>query len=177
MANGGLMTKPTRRKTAPALARTDRHTRTVRDILRAFATRGVLRNFDERTGRGGKSEFRFNWLLDQPFRLVFDPAKSQLELKDVLPHVPSRSHLDLSVRRFVEGRADKSLPSHRRIDPGKVIVSHVNRKSHVSFQFFVKRNQYTYAVPKVLNFCNELFGYLDLNHVQYLWAHMGVPEE
>ena len=145
--------------------------------MHTYAARGALRQFEESPARGGKIEFRFKWLLERDYTLVFDPAKSRLELRDLLPGIPARSHLDLSIREFVVARADRALPPHRRVDPAKLEVTCINRKSTISVVFVVKRNQYTYAIPKLLNLCIELFGFLDMRHVQYLWERMGVPEE
>jgi hypothetical protein len=155
----------------------DRRLGIVRDLLCAYATRGVLREFEERPSRGGKTEFRFTWLLDRRFGLLFDSGTSQLTLKDLLPAVPAKSALDLAVRDFVATRTSKELPAHRRVDPAKATLSVANRRSALSVTLNVKRNQYAYAVPRLLNFCNELFGFLDMYHIQYLWEHMGVPEE
>lgn len=155
----------------------DRHTQLVREVLHAHAARGALREFQEQPARSGKHEFRFTWLLDQRFTLVFDPAKSQLILRDLLPNIPARSHLDRAIRDFTAARSDKKLPAHRRIDPSRATLTCRNRGSKLGFLMDVKRSQYRYAVPKLLNFCNELFGYLDMNHIQYLWENMGVPEE
>lgn len=154
-----------------------RHEDIVRRSLGEFAQRGVLRGFEERTARGGKIEFRFTWLLDRRFTLLFDPKSARIMLKDVLPHVPAKSDLAQAVREFVAGRSGKSLPPHRRIDPAKMTAQVSVRGEKLSVAFDVKRNQYVYAVPKVLNFCNELFGYLNMYQVEYMWAHMGVPEE
>ena len=154
-----------------------RHVDIVRSLLSAYAVRGVLREFDERAGRGGKTEFRFTWLLDRQFVLTFDPAKAQFVLKDVLHAVAAKSDIDQAMRAFVSGRSDKALPPHRRIDPSKMMASVQVRGGTLSIVFDVKRSQYGYAVPKILNFCNELFGHLNRYHIQYMWAHMGVPEE
>ena len=155
----------------------ERYANIVRDALAVHVARGVLRKFEERPARGGKIEFRFTWLLDQPFLVVLDIANSRIVLKDLLPHIPARSFLDKSIREFVAGRSEKTVPAHRRIDRSRLEVLCQNRKSALTFVFRVKRNQYGYAVPKVLNFCNELFGFLDMKHIQYLWDHFGVPEE
>lgn len=155
----------------------ERHVGVVRTQLAPFAQRGVLRGLEEHATRGGKTEFRFSWLLDRRFTLVFDPAKAQLVLEDLLPNVPAKSDLDRAVRAFVAGRAEKSVPPHRRIDPAKLTAQVSVRGDTLSVTFAVKRNQYVYAVPKVLNFCNELFGYLNMYQQQYMWSHMGVPEE
>lgn len=148
----------------------------VRGLLEPFAQRGVIRNLEEHAARG-KTEFRFMWLLDRRFSLVFDPGNAQITLKDLLPNVPAKSDIAEAVRAWVAGRTEKSLPPHRRVDPAKLTAEVSVRGEALSVIFNVKRNQYAYAVPKVLNFCNELFGYLSMYQVQYMWAHMGLPEE
>ncbi len=155
----------------------DRQVAAVRDLLHAYATRGVLREFEERSMRNSKTEYQFTWLLDRRFHLIFDPGASQLTLRDLLPGIPTNSPLDLAVREFVAARTSKQLLAHRRIDPAKATLTVSHSRSALSFVFTVKRNQYAYAVPKLLNFCNELFAFLDMYHIQYLWEHMGVPEE
>jgi hypothetical protein len=144
--------------------------------LHGYAERGALRQLEEHSARG-KTTFQFTWLLDRRFTVVVDPTKSRMEIKDLLPNVPARSDLDRAVRAFVASRSDRRLPAHRRVDPGRVEISCANRKSALSFIFVVKRNQYKYATAKALNFCNELFSFLDLHHIQYLWEHLGLPEE
>lgn len=155
----------------------ERHTKTVRERLKRHAQRGALRQFEERPAKGGKTEFRFVWLLNKPFTIVFDPKRSTLTLKNALPAVPPRSHLDRDVRAFIKGRTDASLPAHRRLDPKRAELSCVNRKSSMSFTLTVKRNQFAYGTTKLLNLTNELFGFLDMYHIQYLWEHFDVPEE
>ncbi len=148
----------------------------VRELLAPLAQRGVIRSLDERTVRG-KTEFRFMWLLDRRFTMVFDPENGKITLKDLLPNVSVKSDVAEAVRGWVAGRAEKSLPPHRRLDPAKITAQVSVRGDMLSIAFDVKRNQYAYAVPKVLNFCNELFGHLSMYQVQYMWAHMGLPEE
>lgn len=167
--------KPKTRKPTPSAA--SKHTDAIRVLLTAYATRGVLREFEEHALRGGRVEFRFTWLLDRRFRLVFDPEAGTLTLKDLLPGVPAKSRIEEAVTKITETRNDKKLPPHRRVDPAKATIAIQNRKATLSLVMTVKRAQYAYAVPKLLNFCNELFGNLDMYHIQYLWEHMGVPEE
>lgn len=154
-----------------------RHIKTVRDRLQRYAQRGALRQFEERKGRGNKVEFHFNWLLGKRFTIVLDEKTGTLTLRDALPAVEPRSPLDRDVRKFVKSRSDGSLPAHRRVDPGRAELHCTNRKSSMSFTLKVKRNQYAYSVTKLLNFANELFGYLDSYHIQYLWEHFDVPAE
>jgi len=187
IAVGRVLTRPTffregiraamKAKPKKAPKSENRHVRAVRGLLAAYATRGVLREFEEHPARGGKVEFRFTWLLDRRFRLIFDSEAGALTLKDLLPGVPAKSRIEEAVSEIVAGRTDKKLPVHRRVDPAKAVVTLQNRKGALSLTMTVKRSQYAYAVPKLLNFCNELFGHLDMYHVQYLWEHMGLPEE
>ena len=155
----------------------ERQVAAVRELLAALATRGVLREFEERSLRNSKTEYQFTWLLDRRFTFIFDPSESKLTLRDLLPGIPTNSPLDFAVREFVAARTSKQLLAHRRIDPAKATLAVSHSRSSLSLVLTVKRNQYAYAVPKLLNFCNELFGFLDMYHLQYLWEHLGVPEE
>ncbi len=153
------------------------HLNTVRKKLQAYAERGVFRGFAEHDRAGSKTEFQFFWLEDHRFVLVVDHEKGTLQLKDVLPDVESRSHLDSDLREFVKGRTDKKLPAHRRVDPKRAELKYTNRKSHATLTLHVLKNQYSYGVTKLLNTTNELFGFLHMRHPPYLWEHFGVPEE
>lgn len=153
------------------------HVETVRKRLKGYAERGVFKGFEERASRGGRTEFTFEWLHQKPFTIVFDEKAGTLLLKNLLPDIPVKSDLYRDVRALVEGRAGKGLPAHRRIDPKRAELSCSNRASRVSFKVVVKRNQYAYALGRLLSFTNELFGHLDMYHIQYLWEHFDVPQE
>ena len=155
----------------------NRHLEIVRRKLSAYAQRRVIRGLRERPARGGKTEFTFTWLHDKPFMVVFDDKAGTLTLKNALPQLPTTSHIYRDVRTLVQGRADTDLSAHRRIDPKRAELSCSNRNSTVSFKLVVKRNQYAYGIARLLNFANELFGHLDMYHIQYLWEHFDVPEE
>lgn len=153
------------------------HTNIVREKLKAYSDRGVFRGFNESAGRGGKTTFKFTWLLDREFTLIFNPDKSTLTLKNILPHVPNRSFMDEDLRAFVQSRNAKELPAHRRINPKQAELTYSNRKENVSLTLTVKTNQYGPAVAKLLNTVNALFGHLHMAHLPYLWEHFEVPEE
>lgn len=154
----------------------EKHVEIIRKRLRDYAHRGVLREFSEKQNRG-KTEFNFTWLLDQSFTLVVDDKAGKLIMKNMLPHVPARSRMYDDIKTFVEGRTSKKLPAHRRITSGRAELACNNRNSVVSFTLTVKRNQYDYALTRIMGFVNELFGRLDMYHTEYLWEHFEVPAE
>ena len=153
------------------------HLNTVRRKLQAYAERGVFRGFHEIKRPGSKTEFQFIWLEDHRFTLIVDHDKGTIQLKDMLPAVTSRSNLDSELRGFINGRVDRSLPAHRRVDPKRAELAYTNRKSQVTLTMRVLNNQYSYGVTKLLNTVNELFGFLHMRHPPYLWKNFGVPEE
>ncbi|MDA0349983.1 MAG: hypothetical protein O3C43_16500 [Verrucomicrobia bacterium] len=153
------------------------HIDIVRGKLKSYCNRGVFRGYSESSGRLGKTVFKFTWLLDRGFVLECDPQKHTLTLKNLLPHVPNRSHMDQDLRGFVQDRDSNDLPAHRRVDAKRANLSYANRKGTVSLTLTVKKNQYSYGVTKLLNTTNELFGHLHMVHISYLWKYFEVPEE
>ena len=153
------------------------HVGVVHKKLQGYADRGVFRSFDVGDTKGSKTVFRFIWLEDTPFTLVFDHDKGILQLKNLLPNVESRSFLDNALREYIGDRANPTLPAHRRVDPKRATLRYSNRKEHVSLTLAVEKNQYSYAVTKLLNVTNELFGHLHMYHIQYLWDNFEVPQE
>ena len=153
------------------------HISIVQKKLQGYADRGVFRSFDVGLTKGAKPEFRFVWLEDTQFTLVFDHDRGTLQLKNLLPNVESRSFLDDALRAYIGDRADPALPAHRRVDPKRATLRYANRKQKVSLTLAVEKNQYSYAVTKLLNVTNELFGHLHMNHIQYLWDNFDVPQE
>ena len=154
-----------------------RHIDVVRTALQQRADRGAIRGLDERKGRGGRTEFKLNWLLDRTFTIVVDEQHNMLTLHNALPNVPARSQMDRELREWTASRSDAKLPPHRRVQPGRAEVSLINRGGNVSLRLKVKRNQYAYAIKKLLDLTNELFGYLHLHQQQYLWDEFDVPQE
>ncbi len=155
----------------------DAHQNTVRRKLREYANRGVFRGFAESAGRDNKTVFAFTWIEDTQFDLVVDRDRDTLVLKDVLPNVPAKSDLYADLKSFMSARSDKSLPAHRRVDPGRAEVRMVNRRGAITVELTVKRNQFTYGVGKLLRTAQELFGHLHMYHPQYLWENFDVPAE
>jgi hypothetical protein len=150
----------------------------VRGELERYAQRGVFRSFSETSGSKGSAEFRFNWLWNLPFRLSFDPGRRAILFKGLLPGVKAGSELDRGLKAFLAECSSADRPEHRRIDPKRVAVQYLNRRSTVSLEFVVARGQYEYGIKRAINLVNELFiGFLNLRHPEYLVVHFGLPEE
>ncbi len=115
--------------------------------------------------------------MSKPLVLVFEPLEHRLVFKNLLPNVPARSDMYAKLSAYLAGRSDTSLPPHRRVDPRNADASFENRRSSVSLILAVKGNRYAYGIGKILNLTNELFGYLQMNHLPYLWEEFDVSQE
>ena len=89
----------------------------------------------------------------------------------------SRSALYSELKRFLKTRSDFELPDHRRIDPKRAEVLCVNRGGKVSIGLKVKRNQYPYALNRLVNLVHELFVQLNDLHPDYMCENFDVPQE
>jgi hypothetical protein len=152
------------------------HLAIVRKKLDEYSGRGVIGAYGEST-RNGRTTFRFNWLHDQCFTLIFDEKKSTLQFKDVFPHAAKGTVLHDTLTNAVARKTNKKLPAHDRIDPGRAEVTCSVRLGKISLTMQVKRNQYTYAVGKFVNLIHELFLVLNAKHIEYLFEHFDLPEE
>lgn len=150
---------------------------TVRLRLQRHASQGVFQGLSETAGRRGKTTFNFRWLMGQEFRLLVDPNKQLLVAQKLLPEIETYSFIDRDLRRFVTGRSDPALPSHRRVDADLFSLTYTNRKQTVSLFGGVPTNDYAYATKSVLTAINDLFAYLHLNHINYLHENFSLPEE
>ena len=155
----------------------DRHARIVREKLQAYADRGVFRGYVERPKPDGSIDFRFQWLMSKPLVLIFEPQQHRLVFKNLLPSVPARSDMYARLTTYLAERSDTSLPPHRRVDPRNAGASFENRRGAVSLVLTVKGNRYGYGIGKILNLTNELFGYLQMNYLPYLWEEFDVSQE
>lgn len=153
------------------------HLAIVRKHLKPYVDRGVFRGFHESGVRGGKTQFSFTWLEAEAFIVVTDPKTATLTVRNVLPNVEPRSDLDQELRAYLKGRYDRSLPAHRRIDAGRAEVSLVNRGGQVSIVWKVKRNQYAYAVRRLLNLLNEIFVLLHTQFFEYMVENFDASQE
>jgi hypothetical protein len=149
----------------------------VRAGLRDYADRGVFRGLDEKRSHNGSQAFTFLWLGGRRLEFTIDSAKSALVFKQILPNVPSKSPLYAELKRFLETRSDAELPDHRRIDPRRAEVLCVNRSGKVSVGLKVKKNQYAYALNRLVNLVHELFVQLNDLHPEYMCENFDVPQE
>ena len=131
--------------------------RIVQEALVGYAQRGMFQAFGEQAGRNGHHAFSFRWHLDTTLHLDYDPARLTLTVRDLLPHVGTRSAMDRELRRFVRERMSPDRREHRRIDPQKATVTVRNRKGMVSLVVAFQDAHVEYGVRKVVNLVHELF--------------------
>lgn len=145
----------------------------VRESLQAYADRGIFRGLSEtRSGH-----FSFVWVIRHQMELSVDTAKHVLKFKQLLPGIPAKSKMYTELKKFLEQRHDKELPEHRRIDRRRAEVSCTNRGGFVSISLRVKKNQYAYAVNRIVNLVHELFLHLRDAYPEYLMENFDVPQE
>lgn len=145
----------------------------IRDVLQAYADRGVFRGFSEL--KPGK--FQFVWMLRHQMELVVDTTKHELRFKQLLPGVAAKSELYAELKSFVAERHDRQLPEHRRVDRRRAEASCFNRGGMVSISLKVKNNQYAYGANRIVNLVHELFVHLRQTHPDYLVENFDVPQE
>ncbi len=130
----------------------------VRRALQAYADRGIFRSFSETTITAHRHEFRFGWLVPQPFLLIYDRRSNILTMKDVLPEVVRKSAIDCGIRRYVSSRHSEKLPVHRRIERGKMRAYCVNPKDALSIVLKMTSDcDAVYAVNRILNLTSDVF--------------------
>jgi hypothetical protein len=198
-AAGGVPSKPT--KTAPArragaaAARKSGKARTataatgrldtagldatvvVRSALEDYARRGVLSAFEEVAAEGGRTIFRFVWLHDRPMELTFEPAKKALRFDRFLPGVKPGTPFARDLKRLLEKLRSDEMPDYRRVDPARAALACSNRRDYLSIAIVVKKNDYPYAINRMVNVAHELFVYLRSDWPEYLVEHFNEPEE
>ncbi|QQS45430.1 MAG: hypothetical protein IPM66_15995 [Acidobacteriota bacterium] len=147
--------------------------RTIREILQAYADRGIFRGFSEKSG----GRFHFIWMMRHEMELKVEAEKNTLRFKNLLPGIPARSAMYAELKKFIEERHDPALPEHRRIDRRLAEASCLNRAGRVSISMRVKKNQYEYSVNRLVNLVHELFVHLRSTYPEYLVENFDVPEE
>ncbi len=155
----------------------ERHVAVVRERLQEYADRRVFTGFGELERRGGVVAFAFVWLHHRRFVLEFNANTGKLRLRGCLPRLEPKSRMTKGVRTFLEGRSERSLPAHRRVDPGRAELRLAIAKGDGTLEMTVHRNQYKYAVGKLINVVHELFLYINVHFPEYLHEHFGLPEE
>ena len=150
-------------------------TAVVREGLQAYADRGVLRSFAEKTSKDGKIKFRFLYLGDDPVTLEFSEKDHTLVIRNMLKRVSADMYEDL--KAFLDKLSDPHLPAHRRIHKGSADAQFVKKGGSVSLVFQVKQNRYQYGVKKLVNLVAWVQTYLQARFPEYLVNVMGEPEE
>jgi len=130
----------------------------IQSALQAYADRGIFRSYSYKSVAAGKHEFRFAWLTDHPFLLVFNQHSHSFVFKDLLPNVEKKSLVDSRFRCFLKGCYSGELPEHRRIDSEKIKLSCINREDSlsISLKLFPHCDD-AYAVNKAVNLVSDIF--------------------
>ncbi len=121
--------------------------------------------------------FRFSWLARDPYDLQYEPRTGTFVFLNTLPNVNARSPLARELKTFVKGRADESLPEHRRIDPARAVVSAFVRRGDMRLSVVARRGHHAYAANRVVNLMHEVYLHLHAYYPEYLWANYDVSEE
>ncbi len=146
-------------------------------LLRSRADRGVFRSFVSMRIRG-RLDCSVGWLKESPVCIVFDPRRSKLEFRDLLPKVPADSPLYQDLRRFLKGRTDDGVRDHRRIDPARIKIAARNRKGDVSVLLESLDGDLAHLVTKGLKLVNEIFlGFLKGPYYEYMVENFQEPED
>ena len=145
--------------------------------LQQYADRGVFRGFRAEQGRGGRVRYTFSWLTRVPMSVVFDPARNVLSFPAAFHGIEPRSPIVGDLKAMIEGRSDRRLPAHKRLDLRKARVACSRRKDTVSLALTIKGTHHEYAVRNALNLVNELFLLLHQTYPEYLIDHFGASPE
>jgi len=146
-------------------------------VLRRYAERGLFREFDDRTGSGGRYEARFHWLLPDMMRVLVDPARRRLSCPDLLPGIAAKSPLRKALARFLAGRHHRDLPEHRRIDPLRSLIVCPVRAGRATLALDVHDGDWAYATGKLVNLVHEVYVHLHREWPEYAHQAFGTGME
>lgn len=132
----------------------------VTGVLRPEVARGVLREFEERSGRGGNYEARFRWLLPQPMRVVVDIKRRRLSCPDLLLQIGAATALRRELTAFLKSRQAAELPAHRRVDPARCAILCPVRAGRLTLALEVRDGDWEYATGKLMALVHETHVYL-----------------
>ena len=147
----------------------DLQTLKLRERLEKLSSRGVLREYAEKSGSNHRTTFRFSWLFGIKFLIESDPVNKTILVKDLFPSVPYRSYLDVTIRRYI---ADKTTGMSASFN---IMVK--NCQSSMSLMVNNDGTAYEDSINALLRHINDLFIYLNLHHVDYMHQQFGMPEE
>lgn len=146
-------------------------------VLRASAERGVLREFEERAGSGGRREIGFRWLLSRPLRLAIDNHRNRLSCPNLFEGLSAYANLQRDLTAYLAGRHSKELPEHRRVDCARCIIVCRSRSGRLTLALDVGDGDWEYATRKLLSLVHEAFVYLNRYWPDYACERLGVLRE
>jgi hypothetical protein len=151
----------------------------VTEQLRAYATRGVFREFSVRPLPGNGAEYRFVWLTNRPIRASYRARSSELRLTDLLPGIPARSRMDRELRAFLTARRSPKLPVHRRISRKLIpTLRCVNRRGKISVHLTLSRKNSADATRLCVQLISEIFqGFLMGPYHEYMVTQFELRED
>jgi hypothetical protein len=126
-------------------------------ILEGYATNGVFRGFSVITQTRPTAKYRIVWHYDRALELVLSVSKRTLQLRDVLPNIPSRAPMYRDLKKFVQALQSATRPDHRRIDRRRARLLCTNRRGNVVLTMTVLENEFEYATRKLIHATNEIF--------------------
>jgi hypothetical protein len=145
--------------------------------LQAYADRGIFRGFRATTGRAGRTEYEFGWLLRPPMRAVFDPPARALAFPALFPGVDPRSAIGAALETVVQRRSSRDTPAHKRIDRRRAEVAATLRRGNWSLTVRIHGQNAEYAVQRTLSLINDLFLTLHEQYPDYLIERFGLSPE
>lgn len=151
----------------------------VTEQLKRYATRGVFREFSERSLGAARIEYRFVWLTHRPIHAVFNAKTNVLKIVDVLPGIAPRSTMDQALRAFLSSRFDSQLPAHRRLS--KALVRRLectNRNGTVSIGLTLGARKLEDATRQAVLLISEIFqNFLAGPYHEYMVLNFDLPED
>jgi hypothetical protein len=161
-----------------ALGKSKAASAVVNQVLSEYAERGVFRSFSEVANRGGRREYRFFWLYNLQFTLVFDEARRELSFRKLLPGIAAGSAIDCELKEYLAGLSSKDRVEHRRLDTEKLQLRYSNQRGTVSIKFLMVDEDYEYAVKKSINLVNEVFlSFLNVRFPEYMIEKFKLSDE
>jgi hypothetical protein len=160
-----------------ARVRSRNSTDVITDILQKYADRGVFRGFQTATRSGGRREYRFIWLIDQPFTLTFDPRSNRLACVKLFAKIGRTTPLASDLQAAVRERTTPAVPPHKRVDARRARLEPAIRNGAFSIALTIRGANHEDAVRKLLNLVNELFLLLRERYPDYLSAQFGMSTE
>jgi hypothetical protein len=152
-------------------------TELVTSSLENYAQRGVFSGFGQTDCSGGKTVFSFIWLHNRHMELTLEPANEALRFDRILPGVKAGTPLAIDLKRLIKRLRSDEVPAYRRVDAARAALTCSIRQDHLSVRIAVKKNDYEYAVNRMINVAHELFVYLRSAWPEYLIEYFDEPEE